>query len=87
MMSPKNEHSNHLSKHPEKRRLPAAYRRAYVPLTARLRLPFTLSFQEARSAVFSPAQDSTTIGFKNARFSLQNARHPALREESNVQPD
>ena len=84
MMSPKNERSNRPTKYPEKRRLPAAYRLAYVPLTARLRLPFTLSFQEARSAVFSRPHGSVNLDFKNARFSLQNARHPALREESNV---
>ena len=87
MMSPKNERSNRPTKYPEKRRLPAAYRCAYVPLTARLRLPFTPSSQEARRAVFPPAQYSATLDFKNARFSLQNARHPALREESNVQPN
>lgn len=81
MMSRKNTHSNQPQKQAQNCRLLAANRLAYAPLTARLRMPFTLSQQEARCAVFCQALDLTILGPKNARFGLQNARKQALDQE------
>ena len=68
-------------KRAENCRLPAANRPDYAPLTARLRLPFTLPAQEARCAVFAPAHGLAIIALKNARFCPQEAHRRVLGEE------
>jgi len=77
MKSPKNRCFKQPQKQAKNCRLPAACGPAYAPLTARLLMPFTLSCQEARCAVFYRAPGCGVHAAENAHFEPQNARSRA----------